>query len=48
MLTISPQIEEQLKARLQMPEGTDYGIVVFRVIKGSPADLAGLAPGEDK
>jgi HtrA serine peptidase 2 len=46
MLTINPQIVEELRARLEMPAGVKSGIVIFRVIRGSPADKAGLLPGD--
>lgn len=45
MLTINPQIIEELRARLEMPAGVKAGIVIFRIVRESPADRAGLMPG---
>ncbi len=45
MLTINPQIIEELRARLEMPASVNSGIVIFRIIRGSPADRAGILPG---
>ena len=46
MLAISPQIIEQLRTRMQVPYDVYHGIVVYRIVHGSPADVAGLQPGD--
>ena len=46
MMTINPQVAEELQARLEMPASIKHGIVIFRIVRGSPADLAGLMPGD--
>ena len=45
MLTINAQILNELRQRFQVPTSVRHGIVVFRIIIGSPADAAGLLPG---
>ena len=46
MLAISPQIIGELRTRMQIPYDVYHGIVVFRIVHGSPADVAGLQPGD--
>jgi HtrA serine peptidase 2 len=46
MLAISPQIIEELRSKIDIPPHIVHGIVVFRIVQGSPADRAGLQPGD--
>lgn len=47
MLTITPQILHELKQRNdQVPTDLQYGVLVMKVIYGSPAHLGGLNPGD--
>jgi len=46
MLTLNPQVIEELRTRMQIPSNVMHGIVIYRVVVGSPADLAGLRPGD--
>ena len=48
MIVLNPQVKQQIKnapnSRIQVEE--DQGILVFQVGRGSPADKAGLRPGD--
>jgi len=46
MLTLNPQIIEELKTRIQVPQNISHGIIIYRVVLSSPADAAGLKPGD--
>lgn len=46
MLTISPQILDDLRVRLDLPISVTHGIVVFRIVNDSPAHLVGIQPGD--
>jgi len=46
MLTLNPQVIEELRSRIQIPPNVLHGIVIYRVVVGSPADVAGLRPGD--
>lgn len=46
MLSLNPQVIEELRARGQVTANLLHGIVIYRVVVGSPADLAGLRPGD--
>ena len=45
MLTITANIIDELRQRLEMHPSVTHGIVVFRIVRGSPAEKAGLMPG---
>ena len=40
------QILDDLRARLDLSPSVRHGIVVFRVVRHSPADAAGVLPGD--
>ncbi|EDV91516.1 serine protease HTRA2, mitochondrial [Drosophila grimshawi] len=47
MLTLTPDILFELKSRTQnMPETLSHGVLVWKVIVGSPAHSGGLQPGD--
>ena len=46
MLAITPQVIGELRSRMQVPHNVYHGIVVFRMVHGSPADKAGIQPGD--
>jgi len=46
MVTLNPQICDELKARNQGPQDVNHGILIYRVVTGSPSDKAGLRPGD--
>ncbi len=46
MITITPQILNDLRSRLDLPGNVHHGIVVFRVVRDSPADAVGILPGD--
>jgi len=46
MLAITPQVIGELRSRMQIPHNVYHGIVVFRMVHGSPADKAGIQPGD--
>lgn len=46
MVTLNPQIVEELKTRIQVPQNISHGIIIYRIVLGSPADTAGLKPGD--
>jgi len=46
MLSLNPQVIEELRARGQVTVNLLHGIVIYRVVVGSPADMAGLRPGD--
>jgi len=46
MVTLNPQIVEELKTRIQIPQNISHGIIIYRIVLGSPADTAGLKPGD--
>lgn len=46
MLAINGQIIDELRTKLGMHSDVTHGIVVFRVVHGSPADRAGIVPGD--
>lgn len=45
MITINPQILEDLRTRLELSTNVRHGIVVFRVVRESPAEMTGILPG---
>jgi len=46
MLTLNPQIIEELKTRIRVPQHISHGIIIYRIVLNSPADNAGLKPGD--
>ncbi|XP_058813848.1 serine protease HTRA2, mitochondrial [Topomyia yanbarensis] len=47
MLTLTPEILRELRQRsLNVPESVQSGILVWKVIQGSPAHVGGLYPGD--
>ena len=47
MATINDQILHQLRSSLSdLPTSVTHGIVVYRIVVGSPADTAGCIPGD--
>jgi len=46
MVTLNPQIIDELKVRIQVPQNVSHGIIIYRIVLKSPADLAGLKPGD--
>ncbi|CAD7085007.1 unnamed protein product [Hermetia illucens] len=47
MLTLTPDILHELKQRSQsVPENVEHGVLVWKVIIGSPAHAGGLNPGD--
>ncbi|CAL8272910.1 unnamed protein product [Merluccius merluccius] len=46
MLTLTPSIIAELKLRDSSFPGVTHGILIHRVITGSPADKAGMQPGD--
>jgi len=46
MIAITPQIKEELRLRMKLPGDIHHGIVVYRVVRESPADNAGIQPGD--
>ncbi|KAL4640227.1 serine protease HTRA2, mitochondrial [Arapaima gigas] len=46
MLTLTPSIIEQLRMRDPTFPDVTYGVLIHRVITGSPASLAGMKPGD--
>lgn len=46
MITLNPQIIEELKTRIQVPQNVHHGIIIYRIVLHSPADVAGLKPGD--
>eukprot|EP00092_Neocalanus_flemingeri_P038353 GFUD01041756.1.p1 GENE.GFUD01041756.1~~GFUD01041756.1.p1 ORF type:complete len:447 (-),score=119.75 GFUD01041756.1:176-1516(-) len=46
MITLNPQIIEELKTRIQIPQNINHGIIIYRIVLSSPADNAGLKPGD--
>ena len=45
MLAINDQIIDELRAKLQIPIQVTHGVLVFKILDGSPADKAGIRPG---
>ncbi|XP_051894227.1 serine protease HTRA2, mitochondrial-like [Pristis pectinata] len=46
MLTLTPQILSELKQRDPRFPNISYGVLIHKVIIGSPANLAGMRPGD--
>ena len=46
MLAITPQIIDELRYRINLPHDVTHGIVVYQVVQDSPADNAGIRPGD--
>lgn len=46
MVSLNPQIIEELKTRIQVPASISHGIMIYRIVLNSPADCAGLKPGD--
>lgn len=46
MFAINNQLIDELRAKLQIPPHVVHGILVFRIVAGSPADRAGIMPGD--
>ncbi|KRT83137.1 PDZ domain-containing protein [Oryctes borbonicus] len=47
MLTLTPEIISELRQRNQpVPDNVKYGVLVWKVMYGSPAHLGGLQPGD--
>ncbi|XP_043540948.1 serine protease HTRA2, mitochondrial-like, partial [Chiloscyllium plagiosum] len=46
MLTLTPQILRELKLRDPRFPNVSYGVLIHKVITGSPAYLAGVRPGD--
>ena len=38
--------QEELRLRMKLPGDIHHGIVVYRVVRESPADHAGIQPGD--
>ena len=45
MLAITEQIIDELRVKLHIPAQITHGVVVFKILDGSPADRAGVEPG---
>lgn len=46
MLTLSPQIIRELQGKMEIPSSITHGILVYKMVTGSPSDKAGLLPGD--
>jgi len=46
MITMNHQLIEELHARIQLPPNITHGILVRKVVQGSPAHVAGLFNGD--
>jgi len=46
MVSLNPQIIEELKTRIQIPQSISHGIMIYKIVLNSPADSAGLKPGD--
>ena len=46
MIAITSQIIEDLRHRMNLAPDINHGIVVYRVVQESPADNAGIQPGD--
>jgi len=46
MLAITEQIIDELRVKLHIPAQITHGVVVFKILDGSPADRAGVEPGD--
>jgi len=46
MLAITPEIISELRSKMHVPSYVTFGIVVYRIVLGSPADQVGLQPGD--
>lgn len=46
MITLNHQIIDELKTRIQVPQNITHGIIIYRIVLDSPADSAGLKPGD--
>ncbi|EEC12130.1 serine protease, putative [Ixodes scapularis] len=46
MLTLTPSLIQELQERDPMFPNVSSGVLVWRVVLGSPANLAGLQPGD--
>jgi len=46
MIAITPQIMDELRLRMNLPRDINHGIVVYRIVQESPADRAGIQPGD--
>jgi len=46
MITLNHQIIDELKTRIQVPQNISHGIIIYRIVLSSPADCAGLKPGD--
>jgi len=46
MVSLSPQMIDELKYRGNIPPSVTHGILIYRMVVGSPADRSGLRPGD--
>jgi len=46
MVSLSPQMIDELKVRTNIPSNVTHGILIYRLVVGSPADRAGIRPGD--
>ncbi|XP_023348737.1 serine protease HTRA2, mitochondrial-like [Eurytemora carolleeae] len=46
MVSLSPQMIEELRNRTNIPSSVSHGILIYRLVVGSPADRAGVRPGD--
>ncbi|MDY7020433.1 MAG: PDZ domain-containing protein, partial [Cyanobacteriota bacterium] len=46
MVTLSPEVKDQLDSELPVPIATNEGVLVVNVIPGSPAERSGLQAGD--
>ena len=46
MMNLTPEVMDQLRTKIQIPRNLRHGIVVYRVVQGSPADITGIQPGD--
>ena len=45
MLAITEQTIDELRAKLHIPSIVTHGVMVFKILAESPADRAGVKPG---
>ena len=45
MVALDDQVIQSLRSRQQLSPDVNHGILVFRMVQGSPSDLAGIRPG---
>jgi len=46
MLAVNEQVIDELRLKLHIPSLVKHGVLVFKILDGSPADVAGVKPGD--